>query len=350
MLTKKRPSKLLFVLAEYFGFSILCGFVSFLFFSWASDVIANNYIAFTGTTVDLATWYFLKLMAFVPGILIFIFVLVILVRKKFSYIVSISNAIEEMEAGNLEKRITLEGDDELTDLAVSINHFAEAIQTERDASQKLKEEEFHTIATLSHDLRTPLTAVMSYLQFIRDGNYADQEKLAEYAQKAYEKACRIKNMTDDLFENCKNQIEQEPALTKVDGRTFIEQALWDMQDFLEDSGYEVKITLPEHWTSFSLMVDIKRVPSVIDNLLSNIKKYAEKQMPILLDVKTENHTLVFAQQNTTIPKTEQALAESNLLGLKSVEKTITLSGGTFHIREEEETFLLEIRLPMIQEK
>lgn len=349
-MTKKRPSKLLLVLAEYFGFSILCGFVSLLFFSWASGVIANNYVEFTNSRIDMATWYFLKMMAFVPGILIFIFVLAVLVRRKFSYMVEISNAIGEMEAGNLDRRIVLEGDDELTDLAASINRFAETVRTEMETSQRLKEEQFHTIATLSHDLRTPLTSVMSYLQFIRDGNYRDEEKLAEYAQKAYEKAYRIKDMTDDLFESCKTQKEEENSLTEVDGRMFLEQMVWDMQDFLEDLGYEAEISLPKEWEEFSLMLDLERIPRVMDNILSNVEKYARKDAPVVLEVKLDGEKMIFCQKNRVVSKAEKELAESNLLGLKSVEKAVAVSGGAFRIWEEEEIFTLEIKLPIKRKK
>lgn len=334
---------------EYFGFSLLCGFVSLLFFTWASGVIADNYIAYTGTVIDIATRYFLKLASVVPGIMIFLFTLIVLVRKKFAYMVTISHAVEEMEAGNLDKRIPPEGDDELTDLAVCINRFAETIRANQDAAQALKEEELHMIATLSHDLRTPLTSVMSYLQFIRDGNYADKETLEEYARKAYDKACRIKRMTDELFESCKTQKEPEIILTKVDGRTFAEQIVWDMQEFLVDAGYKTRISLPESWPALSLTVDVRRIPSVMDNLLSNVRKYAEKDTPVTLEVRLEEDTLLFCQKNRILSGSGRILTESSLLGLPSIEKTIAAGGGTLSVSEQGDIFVLEIRLPVIRE-
>ena len=347
-MVKKRPSKLLLLLAEYFGFSLLCGFVSMLFFSWASGVIASNYMEMTGTPINLATWYLLKMLAFVPGILIFIFSLAVLVQRKFSYMVKISNAIEEMEAGNLDKRILVEGDDELSDLAASVNRFAQTVQEERDTSQRLKEEQFHTIATLSHDLRTPLTSVMSYLQFIRDGNYGNEKKMREYAEKAYEKAYRIKEMTDELFENCRQTKETENQLTKVDGPTFLTQILWEMQDFLSDLNYETSLSLPEQWSEFSVKVDKERIPRILDNLLSNIRKYADRSHPVILEAREEEENLIICQKNKVIGEAEKEQVESNLLGLRSVEKTVIQSGGAFHTWEIEDTFVLEIKLPMIR--
>lgn len=184
------------LLGEYFGFSILCGWVCILFFLWTARVISNNYALKTGIDITLQTEYLLNLMCVFVGIFITIFVLILLLQKKFSYIIQISSIVEEMESGNLFQRIPIEGEDELSDLALSINHLAEAMSYNLNRSEQITQERFETIAVLSHDLRTPLTSVMSYLQFIRDGQYSNEDQLHLYAERAYDKANRIKEMSD----------------------------------------------------------------------------------------------------------------------------------------------------------
>ena len=104
-----------------------------------------------------------------------------------------------MEAGDLSKRIPLEGEDELTELALSINHLADAMSYNLKRFEEINRERFQTIAVLSHDLRTPLTVVMSYLQFIKDGQYIDNSQLRLYAERAFDKANTIKRPVRQPF-------------------------------------------------------------------------------------------------------------------------------------------------------
>lgn len=156
------------LLGKYFGFAILCGWICLLFFLWTSRVLSYNYALKTGVDIAIQTEYWMNIICIFCGIFISLFVLILLLQKKFSYILRISSTVEKMEAGDLSKRIPLEGEDELTELALSINHLADAMSYNLKRFEEINRERFQTIAVLSHDLRTPLTVVMSYLQFIKD--------------------------------------------------------------------------------------------------------------------------------------------------------------------------------------
>ena len=346
LIKKQKPAKLLLILVEYLGFSFLCGFISLLFFEWASKIITDNYTLATGINVSLATEYWIRMVSILASILIAAFVLIILVQKKFSYMIEISTAVLEMESGNLSKRIPIEGDDDLTDLAASINCLAQTIEEEFRISEEIRQEHFQTIATLSHDIRTPLTSVMSYLQFIQDGQYDNEAQLKAYAAKAYEKAYRIKDMTDTLFASCISALDNKHSLEKVEGMGFLKQAFFEIEDILHESGFIVSLTPPVTPNDFFLMIDKDKMPRIFDNIVSNIEKYADKKYPIEIQVEISNDVLVFRQTNTVISKDLKKDVESHLLGLKGVEKTITDIGGLLCIKEEHGIFTLEIRLPI----
>lgn len=346
LIKKKTPSKLLLTLVEYLVFSLLCGLISMLFFKWAAKVITENYTLSTGIATTLATDYWIRMVYVSVSILISIFILVILVQKKFSYMVKISNAVLEMESGNLSRRIPLDGDDELSDLAASINGLAQTIENEFKHSEEIKQEHFQTIASLSHDIRTPLTSVMSYLQFIQAGQYSHPEQLKAYAGKAYEKAYRIKEMTDNLFENCLQPLDEPHTLEKVEGKEFVKQVLFEIEDFLVELGFEVFLTPLTCSKNFFIMIDKDKMPRIFDNMISNIEKYADKNHPIKIQVEIINEFLIFRQSNTIISEEQQKDVESHLLGLKGSAKNIKAMGGTLSVKEEYRIFTLEIKLPL----
>ena len=220
------------------------------------------------------------------------------------------------------------------------------MEKEIRVSEQVKQERLDGVASLSHDIRTPLTAVMSYLQFIRDEQYGDTRQLRVYAEKAYEKAYRIKEMTDSLFENCVKDIENEKPLEKVDGNCFLKQVLFDTKDFLEDSGLIVQIDSSIERSSFHLMINREKMARVFDNLISNVEKYADYNEPIKITSRIDEKQLILQQENVVIDEHRKRAVESHLLGLKGVEKMINEMSGTVSIEENSNIFRIQIKLPI----
>ncbi len=346
LIRKEKPSKLLLILFEYFGFSVLCGFASILFFSWAAEVIIENYEIGAEADVMIQTEYWISIVIICSGILLAVFILFLLFQKKFSYMIEISKAVEEMEAGNLSKRIEITGDDELADLAARINSLAKTVEEAFQVSDQMKQERSQAIASLSHDIRTPLTAVMSYVQFIRDEQYSDVKQVRLYAEKAYEKAYRMKEMADNLFENCVRDMEHQKPLEKVDGNSFLKQAFFDITDFLEDSGFMVSIDCILDEMPFFIEIDRGKVERVFDNIISNIEKYADPSQPIKIQAIISENQLILRQENAVIEKYLRGEVESHFLGLKGVRKMIEEIGGTVLVEEQNRIFRLEIAIPI----
>ncbi len=250
-----------------------------------------------------------------------------------------------MEGGNLKLRIPLEGNDELTDLALNINHLSEAMSDNINQLELANTERFETIASLSHDLRTPLTAVMSYLQFIRDGQYKDEDQLRHYADRAFEKANRIKDLSDHLFYNCVTERDTEINLERVDGVHFLKTALAETESFLEESDFEVQIESLIDEYVFYLMIDQSKISRLFENLISNIQKYADSKYPVTFKLKLMSQYIILQQTNTVLMKQDKDI-ESHLLGLKGVKKTIEEMGGSLTVQEGNDIFTLEIQFPI----
>lgn len=332
-------------LGEYLGFSILCGWVCLLFFLWVSKVMSDNYTVKSGVDITIQTRYWITLICIVSGVFISAFVMVLLLQRKFSYIIQISALIEEMEAGDLSRRIPLEGEDELTDLALSINCLAEALSSNLHHSEALNQERLQTMAVLSHDLRTPLTAVMSYLQFIIDGQDTDAAQLHRYAERAFDKAKRIQELSDSLFNSCILNPDKTDTRESVDGTIFFRNVLSDTESYLTECGFNVIIKTPLDGCIFYILIDYSKMKRLFENLISNIQKYADHRYPVEFRLELTGQMVILTQSNKIHEKQDKDV-ESHLLGLKSVNASLREMEGTLSVQEEHDFFTLEIQLPI----
>lgn len=90
------------------------------------------------------------------------------------------------------------GSDELSSLALSINDMSAAVKQSLDAQNELKKQNYDIVTSISHDIRTPLTSVICYLDMLADGKVQNAEKAAGYLKSARQKAYQIKDLTDNL--------------------------------------------------------------------------------------------------------------------------------------------------------
>src|SRR5699024_3150533 len=147
--------------------------------------------------------------------------------------------------GDLDVVIPVRSKDELGLIAQNINHMAvelkRSIEDERN-SERTKNE---LITNVSHDLRTPLTSIIGYLELITDDRYNDQIKMRYYADVAYDKSKKLKLMIDDLFElTTLNYGKIQLNLTEVDLGQLLEQLAEEFVPILDKEDMEYRLSLP----------------------------------------------------------------------------------------------------------
>lgn len=127
-------------------------------------------------------------------ILSFIFFIVLVlffINKKTSYIGVLEKEIKILEGGNLDYPITLKGKDELSSLAQSINEMRKSFIERLESEERARVANSELVTAMSHDLRTPLTALVGYLDIIEYKKYQDQEALAKYIHNSRKKPIRL---------------------------------------------------------------------------------------------------------------------------------------------------------------
>ena len=257
------------------------------------------------------------------ALLVFITVFLLLAGNKLSYIKELTAGIHELRTHRMEHEIPLKGNNELTELAESINYLAE---TERQLKAVQR--------NLSHDIRTPLTAILSYTEYMQGKESLSEQELAEFLELTRRKAEQIKMLTEQLLDG-------GSRLTTVeDGRLLMHQLAEEWEESLEGD-FICQIHLDD-CPAFSRQLDIEELRRIFDNLASNIKKYADRKDSISLHIGQENGRITIEQSNRK--STEGRITESRKIGLTSIETIAKHYGGCTKVKETETHFAITISL------
>ena len=325
-----------------FLISVATGLATYFFLlSMAGPIVWNyceeNHIVLTEMQqIDID--YFIQNGSLLIAVILFLLVFLILMGRKLSYLQTILNGVEALRIHHMDYSIPIEGDNEFTELARSINYLS---KTERELDEKekeLKQERELLIRALSHDIRTPLTSIRSYSELMAgkiEGGEVSQEEMKEYIFLMQRKADQMKELTDQLLENSRHRPEW-----MEDGKLLMEQLVLEWEELLEDR-FTCKINLTE-CPSFAGEMDIRGIRRIFDNLYSNIEKYADENVPVELTVGVEDGRLCIKQKNKK--KKDAVYVESHQIGLLSIKSIAGNYGGSVIVRNEEDTFEIQIFL------
>lgn len=339
----KGISKLSMEFLGYLFLSVATAVFSFAFLYYMSMSIAGKIVEKrTGdlnviSDVRFLSW--LQAVCFVAALIIFLAFFLFFSGQKIVYILSITNAVEMFEGGRLDIEIPVKGEDELAELARGLNRFSQTLQQHMQGEEDMRRERHELVRSLSHDIRTPLTAIISYSDFIRTGRYDTNESLEAYASCIQEKAYRIQELAELLL-NDEDVIQNVTAL--VNGKLLFEQMLSEFRDSLEGEGYTVRIKwfLEEDFEVRIVPQDMLRI---FDNLYSNIIKYGDKAQEIEVELIINGEYLQLTQKNA-VQKMRENQVKSYGIGLQNIRRIAKKYSGDITIDSGEERYQIEIQI------
>lgn len=204
----------------------------------------------------------------------------------------IREGTEEIAAGNYEDKIELKHYKEIEN---NLNHASENLQKaveEAIKSERLKSE---LITNVSHDLKTPLTSVINYAELLNKNDLSEEE-IKEYSEIVYKKSHQLKKLIEDLFEASKiNTKNVELNRENIDLKELLKQIVGEWSDKLEASGLEIITNYPEE--ECTLYLDGGKMYRVLENIFSNISKYAMENTRVYVDLKIEDNKKVLEIKN-----------------------------------------------------
>lgn len=275
--------------------------------------------------------------------LTFITLMLFFIRKKTKYIGILENELKILEGGDLHYDITITGNDELSSLAQGINEMRKSFVERLESENKTRLANSELITAMSHDLRTPLTALVGYLDIIEYKKYKTDENLKQYIHNSREKAYQIKQLSDKLFEyfTVFNNDDDDLELESFDGNELLGQLIEEQIFVLENNGFYIHVDSCDK--PFIIKLNLISMQRVFDNIFSNIVKYADKSKPIKIKYYTKNKLLFIYVQNKINNNLKSV--SSTEIGLKTCEKIIKKHNGEIVIKKIEDIFYVQIMLP-----
>lgn len=321
------------------GFCALCALVLFLLLTNIATTVAEVYCFENDVPMTEFDWMKVDRWIFSLGSLFSVALFCVLFLSKLGerlrYIRVITRGIDAMRSGEPGAPIPLEGNNELTELAQAIHYMNEARQELLEKERALAREKDRLIHSLSHDIRTPLTSILSYSEYLAEENTLSPEERQTYLGLIRRKAQQIRDLTDILLDGANRNPEHFP-----DGRLLLTQLAAEFEQDLEDS-FAVQTDF-SHCPPFAGDFDVGELRRIFDNLSSNVQKYADPAAPVSLTVTVRDGTLVLCQGNAVLAAA--APAESRNLGIPGIRRIAQYYGGSVETMVENDLFSITIRL------
>ena len=284
------------------------------------------------------------------GVLIIIIVLMLYFQKilfKISRLAKDVSAVYEVDMNTPVR--TDKGNDELSVLTRNVEQMRssmiESLENEKEAINANTE----LITSMSHDIRTPLTVLLGYLDIMKSST--DDKMMSEYIKASEATALRLKELSDDMFRYFLvfGSGELETDINDYDARTILAQLLTEHVLLLGERGYKVDMQLDDSIkVDTRVMTDAPKTMRIIDNLFSNIHKYADKEKTVSIRSYAKLDKLFINVKNYVNNSVNEA--ERNGVGLKTCKKICEAIGADFDYRSEyengEKIFVAEMAMPI----
>ena len=258
-------------------------------------------------------------------------------------IIQLSKEASLVSSGELLRSIEPSGSDELGTLAGSMDEMRRSLIQRMSKESMAWQANSELITAISHDIRTPMTSLIGYLGLLNDSGFEDKERAAQFAEAAYAKAMELKDLTDQLFRYflVYGKAELELEMESFDGRLLMEQLVGEAEFELSDFGF--KLHNIDFQGECSIEADPGYLKRVFDNIVSNIKKYADKSQPVVFMTELGNGTMSLTVSNRISRSMDRV--ESTKIGLRTCEKIMQAMKGSFTVNTDAEHFSAEIKLP-----
>lgn len=278
-----------------------------------------------------------------------------------SDVLRLSKISEEIRNGNYGQKINPKTFiAPLRKFAVDLDACRDGIENAINEAIKGEHLKTELITNVSHDLKTPLTAIINYVSLLKMGNIEGEEE-RKYIDILDEKSKKLKRLIEDLTEASKaNSGNIKMNVAQVNLNEMALQAVGENSDVLENAGLDVILT--ERDKEIIVSADSQHTFRIIDNLFSNAKKYSLTGTRVYVDVYKENGFGVFEMKNISREKlnidpdelTERFVRGDNSrttdgsgLGLSIARSFAELQNGIFNIEIDGDMFKAVVKLPLI---
>lgn len=278
--------------------------------------------------------------------------------KNVGYLNKILNGTEEISSGNLNYSIEEKGKGHMSQLAHNINNMRSSFKNSLESEMKSERFKSELITNVSHDLRTPLTSIINYINLLKKEDLS-KEEIDGYISVVDRKAQRLKVLIDDLFEASKMASGAvELDIEKVDIVSLLNQAVGELDEKIKNSSLTFRVNTSK--PHIYLELDGKKTWRVFENLIGNILKYSQPNTRVYIDMLEEDSCVKITMKNISSYElnfdTEEIFerfkrgdksrnTEGSGLGLAIAKSIVELHHGKLSIEIDGDLFKVIVELP-----
>lgn len=276
---------------------------------------------------------------------------------------SIREGLYQISQGKLDYKVdttVLSG--ETLEMAEAVNEMGDGLQMAVDSMIKNERLKAELITNVSHDIKTPLTSIINYVDLLKRENL-ENERAAEYIRVLEQKSQRLKQLTEDLIEASKissGNIELQCAPLKL--QQMLYQAYGEFSERLEEKKLEPVLQIEKE--PLVVYVDGRQLWRVFENLLSNIAKYAMPETRVFMELKKTDQLAEITFKNVSRQKLEVGAeelqerfvrgdlsrsTEGSGLGLSIAKSLTELMEGSFEVYLDGDFFQVTLLFPIYNE-
>lgn len=290
------------------------------------------------------------LLYLILGILLFSVTFMILQEPYIRYISKISEAVKNISEGDLNTAIDVIGDDEFSGMAENLNRMAADIKQLMEKERESERTKNELITNVAHDLRTPLTSIIGYLELLTNNQQIPADMQHKYIEIAYGKSRRLQKLIEDLFGFTKlNYGKIAMHVGQIDIVKLLGQLVEEAYPNFVEKGlsYDLQSNVPAK----IINADGNLLARLFDNLIGNAIKYGADGKRVLVKIHAESETVTVSVTNYgyVIPadelplifnkfyRVEQSRSSSTGgtgLGLAIAKEIVDMHGGTISVASD----------------
>lgn len=296
-------------------------------------------------------------------ILIFILTFLILTRQIVKDLIHLERGLQIISEGDLNYRVAINRQDELGRVASNINHMTEQLQHQIVRERELEKSKMDMITGISHDLRTPLTSIIGYIELLRTDSFQDKAEYTRFIENTYNKATHLKKMLDDLFEYTRlTSSDTQLDLRMIDLFQLLDQLLFEFEPLAQENGIHIEKDIGD--SPIMAYIDSNMIARAIDNLLMNALKYSIKSGTIYIRMNKRHEHILIEVENKGTPLTREqkdklferfykvdysrsseGIQAGSGLGLSIARNIAELHRGTLTLQHVHNIFTFQLSLP-----
>ncbi|MBP1173176.1 HAMP domain-containing protein [Paenibacillus sp. OT2-17] len=293
----------------------------------------------------------------------FIFTFLVLTRRIVRDLITLEQGLQIISEGNLKYRVPVVRQDELGRVALNINRMTERLEQQIVKEREIEKSKMDLITGISHDLRTPLTSIIGYIELLRTDSYQDKDEYTRFVQNTYNKAIHLKKLLDDLFEYTRlTSVDTHLNLRRINLFQLLDQLLFEFEPIAQENGVYIVKDIGDSPVVTS--IDSDKIARAIDNLLMNALKYSLKPGGICIRLKTSPEQITIEVENKGAPLTQdqeeklfdrfykvdhsrssEGIQTGAGLGLSIARNIVELHQGTLTLNHSHNVFTFQLNLP-----